>query len=188
MIRMKIVIGITGASGVIYADILLRALHTFNAQLSEVAVVFSESAKLVWKHEQKNKPELYTFRSFENSDLTAPTASGSAGYDAMVICPCSMGTLARVSHGISDTLITRSADVMLKERKKLILVVRETPYNLIHIKNMETLTQAGGIICAASPSFYSQPKTIEEACETVVFRILSLLGIHHTGYVWGSNT
>ena len=184
---MKIIIGITGASGVIYAEILLQKLQELQAQVSNVAVVFSSSAELVWKYERGNAPELYNFTRFENSDLAAPCASGSAGYDAMVICPCSMGTLGRISHGISDTLITRSADVLLKERKKLILVVRETPYNLIHIKNMELLTHAGGIICPASPSFYSQPQTIEEACETVIFRVLSLLGIEHSGYMWGEN-
>ena len=125
---MKIIIGITGASGAIYAEILLQKLQELQAQITHVSIIFSESAQLVWNYERGNTPELYNFTRFENSDLAAPCASGSAGYDAMVICPCSMGTLGRITHGISDTLITRSADVLLKERKKLILVVRETPY------------------------------------------------------------
>ncbi|HVE61068.1 MAG TPA: UbiX family flavin prenyltransferase, partial [Chitinophagaceae bacterium] len=112
-------------------------------------------------------------------------ASGSAQYDAMIIIPCSMGTLARIAAGISNDLVTRGADVMLKERKKLVLVLRETPYNLIHIKNMKTVTLAGGIICPASPSFYSKPQTIEQAASTVVDRVLDLAGIKNESFRWG---
>lgn len=116
----------------------------------------------------------------------APFASGSAKYDAMIIAPCSMGTLGRIAGGISNDLITRGADVMLKERKKLILLLRDTPYNLVHIRNMETVTLAGGIMLPASPSFYSNPKNLEEAAATVVDRALDLAGLDLKSYRWGS--
>jgi 4-hydroxy-3-polyprenylbenzoate decarboxylase len=182
---LKIAIGITGASGAIYAQLLLTKLNELRSQLSEVSIVFSSTAKEVWSFELHKSPELYTFKEYANSDFFAPFASGSAGYNALIICPCSMGTIGRIAHGISDTLLTRSADVILKERKKLILVAREMPYNLIHIKNMELITLAGGIICPASPSFYSQPQTIEDACNTVVSRIIDLVGLKNDGYRWG---
>ncbi|MBP8249847.1 MAG: UbiX family flavin prenyltransferase, partial [Chitinophagales bacterium] len=101
--------------------------------------------------------------------------------------PCSMGTLGRIATGISNDLITRAADVMLKERRKLILVARETPYNLIHIKNMETITLAGGIICPATPSFYSKPETFEQLAETVINRVMDLAGFDVGGYRWSEN-
>ena len=104
----------------------------------------------------------------------------------MIIVPCSMGTLGRIAGGMSDDLVTRAADVILKERRKLILVARETPYNLIHIKNMETITLAGGIICPATPSFYSKPQTIEEVAYTVVHRIIDLAGLKANSYRWGN--
>ena len=122
---------------------------------------------------------------FEKFDFNAPFASGSAGYNTMIVAPCSMGTLGRIATGISDDLITRAADVVLKERRKLILMVRETPYNLIHIKNMETVTLAGGIICPATPSFYSRPTTIEQAAATVVDRVIDLAGLKQDSYRWG---
>ena len=117
-------------------------------------------------------------------DFNAPFASGSAKYDTMIIIPCSMGTLGRIAHGISNDLISRAADVVLKERRKLIAVVRDTPFNLIHINNMKIVTEAGGIICPASPSFYSITKTIEEAAQTVVSRVLDLAGLEHESYRW----
>ena len=117
----------------------------------------------------------------------APFASGSSSYTALIICPCSMGTLGRIAGGISNDLVTRTADVMLKERCKLICVVRETPYNLIHLRNMTAVTEAGGIICPATPSFYSKPQTIEEAAYTVIHRVLQLAGIESDGYRWGEN-
>ena len=126
------------------------------------------------------------FKVYGKEDFFAPFASGSAGYDALIICPCSMGTLGRIASGISNDLITRAADVLLKERKKLICVVRETPYNLIHLRNMTAVTEAGGIICPATPSFYSKPQTIEEAAETVVDRALQLAGIDIKTYRWGA--
>jgi 4-hydroxy-3-polyprenylbenzoate decarboxylase len=124
---------------------------------------------------------------YSKYDFSAPFASGSGKFDTMIIIPCSMGTLGRIATGTSSDLITRAADVVLKERRKLICVARETPYNLIHIKNMETITLAGGIICPATPSFYSQPKTIEEVASTVVDRVLDLAGFEINSFRWGNN-
>ena len=118
-------------------------------------------------------------------DFMAPFASGSANYGTMIICPCSMGTMGRIANGISNDLTTRAADVMLKERRKLILLVRETPYNLIHINNMKSITEAGGIICPASPSFYSNPQNFEELASTVIDRVLTLSGLKNDSYSWG---
>jgi flavin prenyltransferase len=186
MKKKKIAIAITGASGSLYAKLFLEKLKALNDQCEEVSVVISNNAKYVWKTEIGDESfSGYPFRYFEKTDFMAPFASGSAGYDAMVVVPCSMGTLGRIASGISNDLVTRGADVMLKERKKLILVVRETPYNLVHIKNMETVTLSGGIICPATPSFYSKPKTIEEAVMTVVDRLIDLIGLENQSYRWG---
>jgi 4-hydroxy-3-polyprenylbenzoate decarboxylase len=156
---MKIAVAITGASGSIYAQLLLQKLLHLKDQLQEVSVVMSSNAKFVWQTELGNEQyKDFPFRYFEKMDFLAPFASGSAKYDALIIIPCSMGTLGRIAGGISNDLVTRGADVMLKERKKLILVLRDTPYNLVHIRNMETVTLAGGIICPATPSFYSHAK------------------------------
>ena len=118
----------------------------------------------------------------------APFASGSGQYNIMIIAPCSMGTLGRIASGVSSDLITRAADVVLKERRKLICVVRDTPYNLVHIKNMETVTLSGGIICPATPSFYSRPKTIEELGATVVEGVIDLAGFDSKSFRWGANS
>jgi 4-hydroxy-3-polyprenylbenzoate decarboxylase len=112
-------------------------------------------------------------------------ASGSAGYDVMIICPCTMGTLGRIAAGVSNDLMTRAADVILKEREKLILVTREMPYSLIHLNNMKLLTEAGAIICPASPSFYSKPQTMDEVVMTVVDRVLKLAGFDFSSFHWG---
>ena len=180
----KIVIGIGGSSGSIYAHRLLTKLNVVKDV--EVGVVMSANAKINWEIEigTFNDSE-WTFKFYDNKDFFAPFASGSAKYEAMIVCPCSMGLIGRIASGISDDLMTRAADVMLKERRKLILVARETPYNLIHIKNMETITLAGGIICPATPSFYSKPTTIEEVAATVVDRVLDLAGIDVKSYRWG---
>lgn len=184
--KKKIAVAITGASGSIYAKLLLQKLEVLQEQCAEVSVVLTDNAKYVWQTEIGDETySHFPFRFFGKMDFTAPFASGSAGYDALIIVPCSMGTLGRIAGGISNDLITRGADVMLKERKKLILVVRDTPYNLVHIKNMETVTLAGGIICPATPSFYSQPKTIEEAAMTVVDRVIDLVGLQNDSYRWG---
>lgn len=183
---MKIAVAITGASGAIYAKILLEQLQELREQVNEVALVWSENAKYVWKHELGNEDyENIPFRSYEKNDFTAAFASGSSSYSALIICPCSMGTLGRIASGMSNDLITRAADVMLKERRKLICVVRETPYNLIHLRNMTTVTEAGGIICPATPSFYSNPKDINQAVKTVTDRVLQLCGIDIKGFKWG---
>ena len=129
----------------------------------------------------------YAFTTYDNHDFMAPFASGSAGFDAFIICPCSMGTLGRIASGMSNDLITRAADVMLKERKQLICVVREAPYNLVHLKNMTAVTEAGGIICPASPSFYSIPKSIDDLAATVVDRVLQLAGISIDTFKWGNS-
>lgn len=183
----KIAIAITGASGSIYAKLLLQKLEQLKDHLHEVSVVMSNNAKYVWQTEIGDEAyKNYPFRYFEKTDFTAPFASGSAQYDALIIIPCSMGTLGRIAGGISNDLVTRGADVMLKERKKLICVLRDTPYNLVHIRNMETVTLAGGIICPATPSFYSKPQTIEEAALTVVDRVLDIAGIENKSFRWGS--
>jgi flavin prenyltransferase len=183
----KLAIGITGASGSIYAQQLLKML---TAQPNiEVAVVMSKNAKDVWVWElgDTSYSQLpVTF--YDTHNFMAPFASGSSQYQALVIVPCSMGTLGRIASGISDSLITRAADVMLKERRKLVCVVRDTPYNLIHINNMKTVTEAGGIICPASPSFYSKPTTLEQAADTVCQRVIDLLGLQQNAYRWGSHT
>jgi 4-hydroxy-3-polyprenylbenzoate decarboxylase len=183
---MKIAVAITGASGSIYAQLLLQKLSYLKDQLQEVSVVMSANAKFVWHTELGNEQyKDFPFRYFEKMDFLAPFASGSAQYDALIIIPCSMGTLGRIAGGISNDLVTRGADVMLKERKRLILVLRDTPYNLVHIRNMETVTLAGGIICPATPSFYSVPKTIEEVALTVVDRVIDLSGLKNDSYRWG---
>lgn len=179
----KIAVAVTGASGAIYARQLLRHLSKTGAELH---VVWSANAQTVWLHELGNEDfQQFRVKTWERDDFFAPFASGSAAFDALIICPCSMGTLGRMAAGISNDLITRAADVMLKERRRLICVVRETPYNLIHIRNMAAVTEAGGIICPATPSFYSRPQTLEEAADTVVLRVLQLAGLETEGFRWG---
>ena len=182
----KIVIAVTGASGAIYARLLLDCLLKLKVQYSELALVISENAKKIWQTELGNEDyKSYPVAYYDKFDFSAPFASGSAQYNIMIVVPCSMGTLGRIASGVSDDLVTRAADVILKERRKLILAVRDTPYNLIHIKNMETITLAGGIICPATPSFYSNPKTIEEVALTVVNRIIDLAGLKSESFRWG---
>jgi len=184
--KNRIVVAITGASGSIYAKVLLDKLVALNNKWDSLAVVMSNNAKEVWETELENDSyKNYPVKFYEKIDFSAPFASGSAQYNIMFIVPCSMGTLGRIANGISDDLITRSADVILKERRKLIVVARETPYNLIHIRNMETITLSGGVICPATPSFYSKPTTFEQLAETVVDRILQLAGIETKSYKWG---
>lgn len=186
--RKKIVVAVTGASGSVYAKVLFDKLASLNDQVERVGVVMSDNAKDVWQYELGNKGYAdYDFDHYDKRDFFAPFASGSAGYDTMLVCPCSMGTLGRIAHGISDDLVTRSADVILKERRKLILVARETPLNLIHLRNMQLITEAGGIICPATPSFYSLPKSLEEVAATVVDRVLQLAGLSLDAYRWGEN-
>lgn len=188
----KIVLAITGASGSIYPQLLLRKLLSIPAQWQELAIVMTENAKQVWETELGNAD--YSdykdladkgVRFYGTMDFNAPFASGSGRFNTMIIAPCSMGTLGRIGTGISTDLITRAADVVLKERRKLICMIRDTPYNLVHIRNMETVTLAGGIICPASPSFYSRPTTIEEVAATVADRVLDLAGLDISTFRWG---
>lgn len=183
--KHKIVVAITGASGAIYAKVLLDKLVLLQRQIEEVGVILSDNAKIVWEYElgnanYKNLP----FKVFDKKDFNAPFASGSAKYKTMIICPCSMGTMGRIAHGVSEDLLTRSADVILKERRKLVLVARDTPLSLIHIENMRIITLAGGIICPASPSFYSKPTNFEELAATVVDRVIDLCGLEIDSYSW----
>jgi flavin prenyltransferase len=183
--KRKIVVAVTGASGAIYARLLLDTLQKLQSQIAEVGVVMSDNARQVWKLELDNEDyNNYPFTFYDKNDFMAPFASGSARYDTMVIVPCSMGTLGRIAAGISNDLTTRAADVILKERRKLILVARDMPFNLIHIRNMQTVTEAGGIICPAVPSYYSKPQTVEEVAYTVVNRIIDLMGLENDSYRW----
>jgi len=182
----KIVVAITGASGSIYARLLLNKLLAAKAQWDELSVVMTTNAKAVWETELGDKSyESLPVKFYGSNDFNAPFASGSGQYNSMIIIPCSMGTLGRIAAGISNDLVSRAADVILKERRKLICVARDTPYSLIHLRNMETITLAGGIICPATPSFYSRPQTIEDVAATVVDRVLDLAGVDVSTYRWG---
>jgi flavin prenyltransferase len=184
----KIIVAITGASGAIYAQKLIERLESLIEPPEEIAVVFSDNALAIWEFETGIKfiAKGHT-KGYNNKDLFVPFASGSSDFDTMIICPASMGILGRIASGTSEDLIARAADVMLKERRKLILVPRETPYNLIHIRSMETLTLAGAIICPASPSFYSKPTSIDELVMTVVERVISLAGFDDVRFRWMEN-
>ena len=182
----KVVIAITGASGSIYARLLLEKMLAMKGQWDDLAIVMTQNAKQVWETETGNDDyKKIPLKNYSTTDFTAPFASGSGKFDTMIVVPCSMGTLGRIAAGISNDLITRAADVILKERRKLICVIRDTPYSLIHIRNMETVTLAGGIICPATPSFYSVPKTIDEVAATVVDRVLDLAGFDIKTFRWG---
>lgn len=182
----KIVVAISGSSGAIYAKLLLDKLAVLREQWEAVGVVLSDNAKINWELEIGPVDfSVYPFDFYEKNDFYAPFASGSARYDTLIVCPCSMGMLARIATGISNDLVTRAADVMLKERRRLILVTRDTPLNLIHINNMKTVAEAGGIICPATPSFYSKPRTVDEVAATVVDRVLDLAGFELKSFRWG---
>lgn len=183
----KIIVAVTGASGSIYAKHLLNLLSALDKAIVEVSLIFSESGKKVWDYEVGEfDVDSSNITQYSNTDYFAPVASGSAGYDSMIIIPCTMGTLGRIASGTSDDLISRAADVMLKERKKLILITREAPLNIIHIENMRMVTLAGGIIYPASPSFYSKPLNKEELELTLVNRVLDILGFDSRIKRWGA--
>jgi 4-hydroxy-3-polyprenylbenzoate decarboxylase len=177
---MKLVVAVGGASGAIYAkrllDVLAAQVRTPASPALEVGLCFSRSGEEVWRHEIGRAPA-YPFRRYPLDDFRAPFASGSAGWNAMVVIPCSTGGLARIAHGVSDDLVGRAADVMLKERRKLVLVVRETPLSLVHLENMLSVTRAGAVVLPASPSFYSGAATVEALLDTVVGRVLDQLGV-----------
>jgi 4-hydroxy-3-polyprenylbenzoate decarboxylase len=184
----RFIVGITGASGVIYGVRFLEAIKRY-ASDSEVYLVISNAAVRVLRHELGLDREYIARladRVYGEDELDAPIASGSFRHDGMVIIPCSMKTLASIAHGIADNLITRAADVALKERRKLILVIRETPLNLVHIRNMELVTLAGAIVMPASPAFYHRPRSIDDLVNFIVGRVLDLLGIENDLYSrWG---
>jgi len=171
---MKLVIASSGASGAIY---LQRMLDRTDAKSHEVHLVLSEHAKQVIAEELGALRLPDGVIQHDNRTMHAPFVSGSARFDAMVIVPCSMGTVGRIASGLSDSTILRAADVFLKERRKLILVPRETPWSLVHARNVVAVTEAGAVVMPAAPSFYSHPKTVEEIADTVVFRILDHLGL-----------
>lgn len=184
----KIVLAITGASGSLYARLLIEKLLSIQDQWQELGIVMTENAKEIWKTELGNQDYGdYPVKMYTNDDFMAPFASGSAQFNCMIIAPCSMGTLGRIATGISNDLITRAADVILKERRKLVCVIRDTPYNLVHIRNMETVTLAGGIICPATPSFYSKPSSIDALASTVVDRVIDLAGLQYPSFRWGKS-
>lgn len=173
---MKIVVAITGASGAIYARQLLEQLISAD-KVENIALVVSEKGAEVLKYEGIELPASDKIIRYDNADMFSPIASGSVAWDAMVVIPASMGSVGRIAVGISSSLIERAADVMLKERRRLIIVVRESPYSLIHLRNMTALTEAGAIILPASPSFYSHPADIEQATLTVVERVIAQVGL-----------
>lgn len=183
--KRKIVLAITGASGSVYAHKLIEKLQKLESAPEEIAVVLSKTGRAIW-HDETGGEFLSKgiTNEYENDSFYAPFASGSSQYDTMIICPASMGVIGRIASGTSDKLIERTADVMLKEGRKLIIVPRETPYSLIHLKNMKKLVQAGAIICPASPSFYSKPGSIDDLVMTVVDRIIDLAGFRNQSFRW----
>lgn len=184
--KHKIIVSVSGASGSIYAKVLFDKLVQLKEQIEVVGVLMSDNAKYVWETELDNSDyQNYPFTFYDKMDFMAPFASGSANFGTMIVCPCSMGTMGRIAAGISNDLTTRAVDVILKERRKLIIVARETPLSLIHINNMKIITEAGGIICPATPSFYSKPKTFEALAATVIDRVLTLSGLDNKSYSWG---
>jgi 4-hydroxy-3-polyprenylbenzoate decarboxylase len=182
---LKLLIAITGASGALYAQRLLDHLDT---GAHEIHVMLSQYAQAVVREELPGGLRIPPgAKTHGIKSMNAPFASGSNPVDAMVVIPCTMGTLGRIAHGVSEDALLRAADVTLKERRKLILVPRETPYHLIHLKNMELLISAGALILPANPSFYSRPQTVEAVVDTVVARVLDHLGVAHAlGTRWGA--
>lgn len=185
--KRRIIIAVGGASGSIYTRILFDRLKTLADQWEHVGVVMSTNALINWELETGHLDfSNYPFTFYAKNDFNAPFASGSAKYETMFVCPCSMGLLSRIAQGTSDDLMTRAADVILKERRRLIVIPRETPYSLIHLRNMVQLTEAGGIVLPASPSFYGHPGTMDELAATVIDRALDLAGFEISTLRWGS--
>ena len=191
--RRKIVVGITGASGAPYAKRLLDVLVGRKRDRGdvEVAVCLSSTASEVWSLECggdiREAIAAHDLPCWGLRDFKAPFASGSAGWHAMAIVPCSMGTVARIAHGISDTLLTRAADVMIKERRSLVVVPRETPLSVIHLENLTALARVGVTVLPAMPSFYGKPEGVDALLDTVVGRLLDHLGLEHDlSHRWGT--
>jgi 4-hydroxy-3-polyprenylbenzoate decarboxylase len=187
---MKLVLGISGASGAPYARRLLGHLRAMPPSAApSVELVLSRTAEQVWELECGGSPRDFDLPVYEGRDYNAPFASGSARYDAMLVLPASMSCIARIAHGTSDDLLTRAADVMLKERRPLILVPREAPYSVIHLENMLSVTRAGAVVLPASPSFYGRPQSVDELIDTVLARVLDHLGVEHALIErWGTGT
>lgn len=182
--KRNIIIAVTGASGSIYARLLCQRLAQAE-EVERIALIVTRNGEEVSRYEDDASWMANSrFTRYDNDDLFAPPASGSASFDAMVIIPCSMGMAGRIAAGISNDLASRAADVMLKERRRLILVPREAPLSTIHLRNLTTLSECGAIICPATPSFYSHPQDIENLCETIIERILTLLGVEVSHYEW----
>lgn len=181
---MNIILSITGASGAIYARQCLELLLA-NSDVERIALICSDNAVGVIKHEGVTLPESERIVRYSNDDMWSSVASGSACWDAMIVVPASMGTVGRIASGVSQSLIERAADVMLKERRRLVLVVREAPYSLIHLRNMTTITEAGGVIIPASPSFYFNPQNIESLTLSISTRAVEMLGLKVDHQHWG---
>jgi flavin prenyltransferase len=183
----KIVLAVSGSSGAVYAKLAMDQLVELRAQWDAVGVVYSENALVNWDLEIGPREDFfkYPFKYHTSRDFGAPFASGSAHFDTMLVIPCSMGVLGRIASGVSDDLMTRAADVILKERRRLVLVTRETPLSLIHLRNMVTVTESGGIILPASPNYYGNQQSRDEVALTVVHRALDLCGLTPSAYRWG---
>ena len=181
---MNIIVAITGASGAIYARQTLDLLID-SEEVTNIALVMSDHAQDVVEAEGVTLPKADKIKIFSNDDMWSSLASGSARWDSMIVVPCSMGTVGRIAAGVSRTLIERAADVMLKERRRLVTVVREAPYSLIHLRNLTTITEAGAIVLPASPSFYFKPQTIDELAMTISQRAVEMLGIEVKHRSWG---
>ena len=181
---MRVLVAITGASGAIYARQAVEMLIA-NDSVEAIGIIYSDNAPDVLKAEGVTLPTSTKIAYFANDDMWSSAASGSSRWDAMLIIPASMGTCGRIAAGISRTLIERAADVMLKQRRRLVVVVREAPYSLIHLRNMVTLTEAGAVVIPASPSFYFNPSSIEELCMTLTTRAIEMAGISVEHKHWG---
>lgn len=181
---MRVIVAVTAASGAIYARQCLELLLA-SGSVERIALIYSGEAKAVAESEGVAMPVDNRIEIYSNDDMWASPASGSARWDSMIIVPSTMGTIGRLASGVSQSLIERSADVMLKERRRLVIVAREAPYSLIHLRNMTTLTEAGAIIVPASPSFYFSPQSIEELCLTISVRAVELAGVAVDHREWG---
>ncbi len=179
----RYIVGVTGASGSIYADRLLIHLRKLG---QESHLVFTETAKKVCAYEGFPEMAARADHVYDNKDFFAPFASGSFRHDGMAVLPCSMGSLAKIAHGIGDSLLTRAADVCLKEKRRLIIVPRETPMSALHLQNQKSLADFGAVIIPANPAFYHKPASIEDLVDTVLARVLDHLGLedHDVGKRW----
>ena len=186
--RMKrVIMAVTGASGAIYARKVAERLVSCG-DLEHVALIVSDHGREVMAYERQTLPQDSRITEYDNSDMFAAPASGNAGYEGMIIVPCTMGTAGRIANGISSGLIGRAADVMLKERRPLILVIRETPLNTIHLRNLTTLSECGAVILPASPYFYRHAQSIEDLCDGIAVRAVGMLGIRTDDYRWGDDS